>query len=648
MCGIAGVYNVGGSPADPERIRKMTSVLSHRGPDSSGIWTDGPVGLGHRRLSILGLGDQGLQPMGDGNTLVHNGEIYNYLELRTQLASHGHEFQTATDTEVILKAYRQWGPDCVTRFNGMWAFALWDSEQRGLFLSRDRFGIKPLYYVEGSAGLLFASEPKALLLELPELRAPNEVTLARYLADGYLDDTADTMFRQIRRLLPAHNLWIDQGGVRTSRYWELTVRQPEQGLQRAVEALGTGDSSLKPRFSPASLPVCEGIDEPARMLRALLLDSVRLRLRSDVPVGTCLSGGLDSTSIVSLAQQLRAEPMKTFCSIHSYPECDERSYSRLVAEAWKTDSFEVESDPYELRDLFPRLTYYQDEPTVAPGNFSQWKVMALAEGKVTVLLDGQGGDEILGGYMYYARNCLQDRAHQLRKIPGGWERLSREARVWEDVSGMKFEQALRRAWRSAGRPRWWPSGRKRGRRSLPAYLKADLWNDFPETDDDVVTDGSSLARRLSRDLSQLSMPHLLRYEDRNSMAFSLEARTPFLDYRLVEYCFSLPFHFKMEQGWTKLVLRHAMNGFMPAEVVSRRDKMGFPTPVAQWFRGPLHSWLEEIFRSGSLASRGLFVVPELLSLLQNHVDGADRSWELWRVLSTEYWFRQFIDGEGFL
>ncbi len=656
MCGIAGILS-GQGPVDPGRLERMSRLLAHRGPDDQGIWSDPEAGLGlvHRRLSILDLSERGHQPMHRGSAvLVFNGEIYNYRELREELKDLGHHFSSDTDSEVVLEAWLE----C-------------------LFCSRDRFGVKPFYYAFKNGEFRFASEPKALLADDPSLRRMRPDTLMRFLAEGLVDDEGEaTFYPEIHRLPPAHSLTLEEGRLRVWRFWTLQAEPAlEAALTRARSSLaGTPGLSELTRtdleFEPSDAaavfgtPAVRRIDEAAEAFRDLLVDAVRLRLRSDVPVGTCLSGGLDSGSIVSLASRMRPDPMDTFSSVYPQADCDESLFIRAIAGRCGSHAHEVQPQPTGLPDLFPRMMWHQDEPSAAPGIYSQWKVMEAARGHVTVLLDGQGGDEILAGYHSYFPEHLTSLAMRIASGEEDESRLWEEVRLIEALTGRSHAQDAQRALRRARRPRWLTrlGANRPGRIKPPHYLTGEFaasamegravrdWlgrargmarSRPPRTFDD------RLLQRLYNDLTLHSIPSLLRYEDRNSMAFSLESRTPFLDYRLVEFCFSLPAEFKISGAETKLVLRRAMSGLMPREVVERRDKLGFPTPVSHWFRNELKDWVESVFRDSRFRERGILDPSEVEGILKRHAAGEDRSWDIWRFLSAEIWARQFLDGEGF-
>jgi asparagine synthase (glutamine-hydrolysing) len=650
MCGIAGIYHFEGRPVQRERLLAMGRLLQHRGPDGQGIHLDRGLGLVHRRLSIIDLDPRSDQPMHfEGCILVYNGEIFNYLELRSQLEDLGHRFSTDSDSEVLIRGYLQWGRDCLQRFNGMWAFALWDDRRRALWCARDRFGVKPFYYARKDGEFRFASEPKALLGDDPALREVNPRPLGRFLVEGIMDDEPETFYREIVPLPPAHELWLPASGeLLLNRYWQLTPGLGlETGLQLAAARLGNAGGVELDRFDPAMFPSHPHPEfyTAVEALRALFTDAVRLRLRSDVPVGTCLSGGMDSSSIVALATALRGSPVQTFSSDYTEADCCESEFIRCMVEGCQTEATLLVPRPEELVRAMDCIAWAQDEPTASAGVFTQWKVMQAAQGSVKVLLDGQGGDEILAGYLPYFETHLWDCAFRGEEVG--------ELGPAEELTGRSFARVVRKA---------------RLQRRLPAFLrKREKFKPDPYKPPGVFSEAfraqlrgldrsrtgrnpgwpDRLSRQLAHDLAHISIPQLLRYEDRNSMAFGLEARTPFLDYRLVEFVFSLPSSFKIHRGWTKRILRSAMAGIIPPAVVSRRDKKGYPTPQAQWFRGPLREWLGDLLSESALLESGWFKPERVRQIFDAHQNGEDRSWELWRFASTLTWRRLFLAGQGF-
>ena len=645
MCGIAGVVS-----RDPEAlgaVRGMTDALRHRGPDDEGYLlaaADGTsvaafagrdtlgalglppmprrppagveVALGHRRLSIIDVGPGGHGPMAsaDGRAWVtYNGEIYNYLELREELRALGHSFRTSSDTEVLLAAYDQWGPDALARFNGMWAFALVDTRRGILLAARDRFGVKPFHYYADDRLFAFASEIKGLLAH-PGVRArADEKTVLGFLVRGALDEGASTFFEGIRALPASHRLILD---IRTRRLEvERWYDLPPAGTRRA---------------------------DPMR-LRELLRDAVRLRLRSDVDVGTCLSGGLDSSSIVALTASLRTETTggrrRAFSVTYTDAGLDESAFIDAVVAATGVDAARTTATAADLWHDLPALIRHQDEPIPSPGPYSHWRVMALAhQAGMKVLLDGQGADEILAGYHYQYGPYLAEIAAR-RGLGAAW----REAAAAHRVTGrpLGFFLGLLAYHRLPLPPaaRRWALERFTTHGYLPARLldpavTARLGAPPGERHQPQPT----LAAERMADLWRTSLPALLRYEDRNSMAFGIEARTPFLDYRLVEEAMALDAEDLIRGGWTKAVLREAMAGLVPEPVRLRRDKLGFPTPESRWL-GELAPRVRELLGAKTARVAG-FLDP---SGFQRWLSVPDpilaRRRGLWRLLCVELWIR---------
>jgi len=586
MCGIAGIYNLDRKSVDMDVIKKMIKVIKHRGPDDEGYYISEHIGLGHARLSIIDLSDSGHQPMGneDGSVwIVHNGEIYNYKELADELKRAGHHFKSSSDTEVMIHAYEEWGADCVKRFNGMWAFAVWDSRKSQLFLSRDRLGVKPLYYHWDGKCIAFASEIKALL-SLPTIsRAYNEDIIRYFLDTGILDHSERTFFRDIRALPPAHSLLLNQDGLQKVRYWQLNISSSKKKME---------------------------IGDAAEEFRELLSDAIKIRMRSDVEVGSCLSGGLDSSSIVGLAAKMGIK-FKTFSSVYSEKGYEEGQYVDIVANEYKTDKYVITPDPRSLPEEISKIVWFNDGPSTDPSIFSQWSVMRLAHGKLKVLLDGQGGDELLGGYHKYFPYYL----NTLLKL--GIKKDPLLIKEYLDLCGHLYK----------------------GKNMLKNILYC--LSSLGTTKNDQQND---LNQEMVRDICNNRLPWLLHYEDRCSMAFSIESRTPFLDYRLVEYAVNLPFKYKIDHLNTKVILRAALKDILPPQIISRSDKKGYPTPAIRWFRDELRPYLGSIFNSDSFRKREIFKAYAVDVKMNEHVRGEkDHVAILWRCLTTELWFRQFID-----
>ncbi len=633
MCGIAGlIWKDPGRPAHLDAVKAMTNIIAHRGPDDVGYYTRGPVVLGHRRLSILDLSKAGHQPMVSKDNrfvIVYNGEVYNYIELREELEQYGRAFHSHSDTEVILEAYRVWGKECVQRFNGMWAFALYDSQEEEIFFSRDRFGIKPLYYINRADCFAFSSEIKGILAGLSDERRVNLPFLYYFLPSGALDDGPETFFENIVSLLPAHSAVYDvsTGEFRVWRYWDLNRE------------------AFREKW-------CK--DDPVETMWELLNSSVKLRLRSDVPVGTCLSGGTDSSTIVGLMSRMRSEPIHTFSGLYFDKDCDERMYVEAVNRYTGAVACPVFPEPKgELLDVLAKITWHQDEPTAGPGLYTQYYVMKRACQEVKVLLDGQGGDELLAGYLPYFAIRVQDLLTEggLMNRLGAiylvaeviWHWGSRWlAGVANQVLGPNLSGLVKQvaSWqrKATGKdyllepPFFHPSLVEccRGReivRERPKRLP------------------TSLSDTLYWHLVQQSIPALLHYEDRNSMAFSVEARVPLLDYRIVEFALALDDCYKINGSWTKWVLRKSAERVLPKEVAWRRSKLGYPTPFARWLRQePSSTLFRDLLFSRSFLDREVVTEDSVRYYWEQHQSGrADHSWLLYRYATIELWFRQYID-----
>ncbi len=602
MCGIAGQYCYAGGRPDRGLLAAMSERLAHRGPDGEGTHISGRTGLVHRRLAIIDLSPDGLQPMTNEDRtlwLVFNGEIYNFVELREELVHKGHTFYSKSDTEVILHAYEEWGHDCLARFNGMWAFALWDERKQELFCARDRFGIKPFYYTDAGGSFLFASEIKALLAHPDAGNTPDEKMLCTYLAWGVQDHCSRTMFDGVFQIRPGQAVVITPTGIQQPfRYWDVKVN-PEIGGK-------------------------EDDDAVAAHIRELLLDAARIHLRSDVAVGTCLSGGIDSSTLTVLINTLiRSEApesvgarQKTFSVVFSDKKFDESRYIDEVVAVTGVDADRTEPAPDQLWEDIDRLVYLQDEPFGSLSIYAQYCVMRLAAKKVKVVLDGQGADELLAGYLGYQGSYIKGLIRSFH----WWTALC------EIIGSLREHRDFFHAARQQLRIR-------KARRGL---LKC-----IPETIDRYQ---GTLDEVLHHELVSTNLPALLHYEDRNSMAFSLESRVPYLDVRLVEYIASLPLSQKIRGGVTKVALRTAIRDRVPESIRCRRDKMGFVTPEEYWMENELRPFMLEIFSSASFKSRPYWnadaVAQEYLAFMKGM---SAYSPEIWRIACAELWLRKFID-----
>lgn len=669
MCGIAGIIDFHSGLKNSESLLTMSRVIRHRGPDDvgfilgnseSGDYTlvggkDTPdevyavespyrpklrvehledtanittynLALLNRRLAIVDLSPNGHQPMcnEDGSLwIVYNGEIYNFPELRSELKVKGHQFRSHSDTEMILHAYEEWGGNCANRFNGMWAFVIWDRKRRQLFISRDRTGIKPLYYFYDQQRLYFASELK-VLLELGVSRKANQLAIFDFLAGNLSDHTTITFFKEIQSLAPAHNLTLDLTTRRHTiqQYWQI---DPTNCLDLK------SDQAYVEQFS------------------ALFEDAVRLHLLSDRPVGTCLSGGLDSSSLVGMIARLIGErglhvvgmegKQKTFSSRFRNFAQDEGRFIEVATNEFSVDSYMTYPSIQDFRNEWKQLFWHQEEPFASTSIFAQWSVFKLAhQNGVTVTLDGQGGDELLAGYMGGFPYLFADQFSHLRFV-NMWHELSTHSHLhgantcWEirnifsNLLPAKYKLALKV--KSAGKQSWLAKEFAQSMTNADTYTR---WNG--------LTDAPT--RFLSHALSTLSfdpLPSLLRFDDRNSMAHSVESRVPFLDYRLIEFCFALPIEQKIRNGETKYIFRQAMRNILPELIRNRHDKIGFSTPQDVWIR-QLGEWMRTVFSESHFLPQKYVNLPEVLKLLDLHISGKQNfSPMLWRILAVELWHR---------
>lgn len=555
MCCIVGIVHKTGAPVSGEELDRALDLAAHRGPDGRGTWLNGNLGLGHRRLAIVDLSDGGTQPMhsADGRlSLTFNGEIYNYIELREELKARGRQFRTASDSEVILAAYAEWGVDCVRRFNGMWAFAIHDAAENRLFLSRDRFGVKPLFFIDQPGVFAFGSEIRQLL----DYLTPRETDLDRvrgFLLTGGLDLDDGTFFKCIAKLPAGTSAIVELGSNRLtiSRYYELGAGRSQRHL---------GDADALAAFTET------------------LEDAVRLRLRSDVLVGTCLSGGLDSSSIATIASGLAANSgAGRFYAITAISEdeaTDETPFAAEIVRNSNLNWIRVKPSYSDFVESIPAIVRSQQEPFGGPSLTMQYFVMkAASDHGIKVLLDGQGGDETLLGYekYYYAYLRQQWRDAGLSGVIAGLAAIRLANGSMGPSSIAKYVLGARLASVRAMAHRW----------EMPHLIGGSFM--AKHIKDFASTSGDPYALQ-KLEIETTNLPVLLRYEDRNSMLHGVEARLPFLDYRLVELSISLPVQLKIREGWTKWILRKAMDERMPAEVVWRRNKYSFNAPDEIWLR----------------------------------------------------------------
>ncbi len=635
MCGICGIVTGPNSSRTVrcEVVERMRDSIYHRGPDGEGLFLEPGIGLGHRRLSIVDVA-RGAQPMAsdDGRLqLIFNGEIYNHPQLMPELLASGVRYHTHCDTETILRLYERHGSEMPERLRGMFAFAMWDRTERTLFLARDRFGVKPLYYAQLDDGtLIFGSEIKAILAS-GEIRASlNRRAVPDALAN-YAPSGNETLFAGIKRLPAGHTLTWRDGRIDIRPYWDLHYR--------TVELNGQSDAQL--------------VDEYHDRFR----EAVRMRLMADVPLGMFLSGGIDSAAITATMSQLVDEPIKTFSVAFAEREANELSFARLVASRYRTDHHEVVVTPDEFFASLPKLVWHEDEPIAHPSSIALYFVSRLASERVKVVLTGEGSDETLAGYNRYRVTLFNRRLGRPYEaaLPGVMR-----AAVRLGIDTLPSAGALRR--RLTRTFLYLPAdldtlyfdnfavfGRRRQRDLLAPDLARELNGIDPYAAAHSAlaqTDAPTLLDKLLYADTKTYLHELLMKQDQMSMAASIESRVPFLDHPLVEFASSLPQRLKL-RGWTtKYVLRQAMKDLLPEEILSRR-KMGFPVPVGAWFRGAFRGVINEFVLGERAMARGLFQRDAVRALVEAHNAGREKHDErLWMLVNWEIWQRIFLDGEA--
>ena len=635
MCGINGIAlsNRSDRRITPDLIVDMRDCITHRGPDDSGLFIDGNVGLGHRRLSIVDVAS-GHQPMTneDGTLhIVYNGEIYNHADFREELEAKGHVYHTHCDTETILHLYEEDGARCVESLRGMFAFAIWDQNKQELFIARDRLGVKPLYYVHSSDGsLYFASEIKSLLAAgavRPEL---NYSALPDYLAN-HATSGEETLFLGVKRLLPGHTLSWSDGRIQIQKYWDLKFSGSALGNERSDK---------------------EYVAEWLEMFRT----SVRLRLMADVPLGMFLSGGIDSSAIAAMMSGMVDEPIKTFSVAFEDREANELAYARLIAQQFKTDHHEVVVSPEEFFSALPKLVWHEDEPIAHPASVPLYFVSRLAAKHVKVVLTGEGADEMLAGYYRYRKTIynlsIGKQYHRftnegLRKtINGAVESLPATSVVRRKLSRtfVSLEPNLESLYfDNFGVFRL---GMQQGLLSVETRDRTGPIDPYAAVRALVADcDADTLLNQLLYADTKTYLQELLMKQDQMSMAASIESRVPFLDHKLVELTARLPERMKLRGMTTKHILRQSMKGILPDQILTR-SKMGFPVPLASWFRGPFSSVVNEYVLGDRALARGIFEPAFVKGLVAEHQSGLNHAERLWMLVNFEIWQRQFIDGEA--
>ena len=626
MCGLVAIVNLDGRAASATVLKNMADQIAHRGPDDEGVWLKDNVGCYHKRLSIIDI-ESGVQPMSrSGVTVVFNGEIYNYIELRGELGRLGVEFSTKSDTEVLLACYLQYGSDFVRKLNGMFAFVIYDGRTNQVFAARDHFGIKPLYRYQDDCQVLYASEIKALLRH-PEVDAEvDQMSLNQYLTFQHTLEER-TFFRGISRVLPAtyEALDLNNAGNRVqTRYWS-----PDYSIDGTI----TEEAAVEE-------------------LRSLLRRSVSIQLRSDVPVGAYLSGGLDSSTVTALAVGGYEGSLSTFTgAFREGVEFDESRYAAEMAKSAGTDQHLIYCTEHEFIDALSSLAYAMDEPAAGPGLFPQFMVSKLAAKHVKVCLGGQGGDEIFGGYARYPIAYLET---ALKAAIEGTDTTVGDQISLEEMAGSlsalgQYQPLLKRFFGTGmfdaeARRYFFMLDRSEGnldafsRDFMKSYDHEEVFEQFKLIFDEANTD-SYLNRMLNFDM-MASLPALLQVEDRVSMAVSLESRVPLLDHEIVDFVASLPARIKLRHGEPKYLFKQAVRDWLPEEILNRKDKMGFPVPLHLWSKGAARDFIADTLLSRTCRDRGLFDQAEVERLMLNE-SAFGRG--LWGLLQIELWFQVFID-----
>ena len=623
MCGILGTLSFSNT-VDEQRLVSMRDTMPYRGPDSNGIWisSNSHCGLAHLRLSILDPTPAGHQPRVEEHgrfVISYNGEVYNYIEIRAELQKKGYTFETGTDTEVILSAYIEWGEDCLNRFNGMFAIAIYDNETETLFLARDRLGIKPLYYYQDEHEFIFASETKAILKGLNALPELNIDLIDDYMSFGYIPGER-TLHKGINRLMPGHYAIVKGHEMKISQWWDLTFYNDND----------------------------KGFDYYLNESKRLLESAIDLRLRSDVPLGIFLSGGIDSSAVVGLLADKVKEPLKTFSIAYDFgKKFDETHYARMVAEKFGTDHHELKITPRQFADFIPEYIHLMDEPVTEAAAISLFFVSKLAKEKVTVALSGEGSDEIFAGYdLYQYMNVLEKYrgvvtqkgtelfAGMANKVLGKSHKVSKYLNM--------ATQPIEKRYKGMST---YPDAQKEALyrpdfRIELEQAKADSGHGaFAAKLFDKTKDNDQLSKMLYFDTKTWLVDDLLIKADRMSMATSVELRVPFLDYRLVEFAASIPSKYKINKGQGKYPLKKMMEGILPNDIIYRK-KMGFPTPLKLMFQNELREYASNLLLAKDTRVHKFFKEERIAQLIEEHNDDKyDHHKTLWQLVVLEEWLR---------
>ncbi|HEX5625591.1 MAG TPA: asparagine synthase (glutamine-hydrolyzing) [Saprospiraceae bacterium] len=639
MCGLAGIYNLDGAPVDCQVLLRMTRLIRHRGPDDEGfllvhtatglaeshvhedtipeirlkssvlpVQSSANLGMGFRRLSIIDTSAKGHQPMCDDQGrcwLSFNGEIYNYLEIRSELIALGHQFHSGSDSEVLLQAYRQWGVECLQRFIGMFAFVLYDLDAKQLFAARDRMGVKPFLYHFNGRQLVWASEEKQIVKSKAVAVTVNEQRMLEFLRDVRYFETPDSFYQEILQLPAGHYLIADASGISIRSYWDIPI--PDKNLlwneEKSIEAV-----------------------------RHLLEDSIRLRLRSDVPLGIALSGGIDSSSVCCLARGLTETDIQTFSVYYEGKAFDERPYVEAVLKTGGFKPHYFTGEQHVDPDQIARWIYQQDAPTTGASPYSAYQnYRNVCNAGIIVLLNGQGGDELFAGYPYFNKyhlaGLLRDFSplEYLRTASG----IAKNQGISKAAGDVFFSSAL--LVQNADRIR---------QLEYRKYSCDELYPERPRESSDQAPP-QALSMALYDSIRRTHLPHMLRWEDRNSMAHSIESRVPFLDHRLVEQSFYIPDGLKLHRGTNKYILRKSMKNKVPDVILKRKDKVGFATPTDLWTQTILKENIRELLHAPDFNHRPWLHGDKIRQRFEKQPQSFGVH-ELWRIYSSELWMRHAL------
>ncbi|MFH1957605.1 MAG: asparagine synthase (glutamine-hydrolyzing) [bacterium] len=617
MCGIAGIYNFNKQSVPDSILRKMVSVISHRGPDDEGIMVDKNIGLGHKRLSIVDLSSAGHQPMSNEDGMlwiVYNGEAYNFKEIKESLVKKGYKFKSNTDTEVILHSYREWGTSCLERFNGMFAFAIWDKRNNKLFIARDRLGIKPLYYFHKNGVFVFGSEIKTILQHPKVKTGVNKSALVEYLNLRYVM-APKTMFKDICKLKQGHFLEIENGKIKIRQYWNI--------------------------FSKILLNNNKDEAFYIEAYTELLRKSIKRRLISDVPLGAYLSGGLDSSVVVGFMSQIAKEPIKTFSvGFGRGAPIDELKYARITANYFKTDHHELTVKPVSLEQI-DKIIYHMEEPIVDPAIIPTYLLSEFARKHVTVVLTGEGSDETNFGYSKYLLHKRLVLINQYKKFPKIFKKMVSNLPIKHDELG-KLNDASTNIINLFKTYTLFSN-----KQNILSDDFAEVLKNYTHPFDSLIP--PEIIERDSQmvfpliDINSWMVDDLLLKIDKMSMAHSLEARVPFLDYQLVEFALSIPSKYKINGNVTKALLRKVSRKVVPESILNRKQH-GFNVPIDVWLKDELREYTLDILSDSALKRRGYFNINSVHCMLGEFFSGKkDWSVQIWGLLTFELWCRKFID-----